>query len=106
MSDQAMTREEKLRFERAPCYLCGYNSHDYYQPNVHPCAKLYHMPEDTVESLREELAQVKQERAEALAALLQIQTACGLGRNSQDDLVDVIARMYAKIAELEARRCT
>ncbi len=62
MSDQAMTREDKLRFERAPCYLCGYNSHDYYQPNVHPCAKLYHMPEDTVESLREELAQMKQER--------------------------------------------
>lgn len=30
------------RFEQAPCYLCGYNSHSYYQPSVHKCAARYH----------------------------------------------------------------
>jgi len=93
MSDQAMTRGVVER-------LCA---------NVRDMGHLQYEADQLSEidaALREELAQVKQERDEALAALLQIQTACGLGRNSQDDLVDVIARMYAKIAELEARRCT
>jgi hypothetical protein len=30
------------RFERAPCYLCGYNGECYYRPEFHPCAALYH----------------------------------------------------------------
>lgn len=29
-------------FEKAPCYVCGYNSEGYYQPDIHPCAKKYH----------------------------------------------------------------
>lgn len=24
------------------CYLCGYNGERYYQPDTHPCAKMYH----------------------------------------------------------------
>lgn len=30
------------RFACAPCYLCGYNGAGYYQPAMHPCAKLFH----------------------------------------------------------------
>lgn len=30
------------RFERAPCYWCGYGGGGYYQPDTHPCAKDYH----------------------------------------------------------------
>ena len=30
------------KFERAPCYLCGYNGERYYQPSTHSCASLYH----------------------------------------------------------------
>lgn len=33
---------ERKRFERAPCYLCGYNGEGYYQPGNHPCAAMYH----------------------------------------------------------------
>lgn len=33
---------ERKRFERAPCYLCGYNGEGYYQPGNHPCAARYH----------------------------------------------------------------
>lgn len=33
---------DKARFERAPCYLCGYNGPGYYQPDTHPCAAKYH----------------------------------------------------------------
>lgn len=33
---------DKTRFERAPCYLCGYNGLGYYQPDTHPCAAKYH----------------------------------------------------------------
>ena len=32
----------RTMFESAPCILCGYNGHDYYQPEAHPCAKVYH----------------------------------------------------------------
>jgi DNA repair exonuclease SbcCD ATPase subunit len=32
---------EKL-FENAPCFVCGYNGPGYFQPDKHPCAKLYH----------------------------------------------------------------
>jgi hypothetical protein len=30
------------RFDRPPCYLCGYNGAGYYQPVQHLCAGLYH----------------------------------------------------------------
>jgi hypothetical protein len=30
------------RFEAAPCYLCGYKGHSYFQPNMHVCAERYH----------------------------------------------------------------
>ncbi|MCA3182399.1 MAG: hypothetical protein INH13_02040, partial [Cupriavidus sp.] len=33
---------DKAKFERAPCYLCGYNGRGYYQPDTHPCAAKYH----------------------------------------------------------------
>ena len=33
---------DKARFERAPCYLCGYNGPGYYKPDTHPCAAKYH----------------------------------------------------------------
>lgn len=33
---------EVKRFMKAPCYLCGYNGHSYYQPSVHKCAEIYH----------------------------------------------------------------
>jgi hypothetical protein len=26
------------RFDRAPCYICGYNGEGYYQPEQHTCA--------------------------------------------------------------------
>jgi Cys-tRNA synthase (O-phospho-L-seryl-tRNA:Cys-tRNA synthase) len=37
----------RKRFEQAPCYVCGYNSHDYYQPSVHPCAARYHAEKES-----------------------------------------------------------
>ena len=33
---------DRARFERAPCYLCGYNGPGYYKPDKHPCAAKYH----------------------------------------------------------------
>lgn len=30
------------RFQKAPCYLCGYNGGGYYQPERHVCADRYH----------------------------------------------------------------
>lgn len=33
---------DKARFERAPCYICGYNGPGYYNPDNHPCAAKYH----------------------------------------------------------------
>jgi len=33
-------------FEKSPCFLCGYNSHSYYQPDTHPCAARYHAAKD------------------------------------------------------------
>ena len=33
---------DRKRFEKAPCYLCGYNGAGYYQPGTHPCAEKYH----------------------------------------------------------------
>ena len=30
------------RFEQAPCYICGYNRENYYQPEAHHCAARYH----------------------------------------------------------------
>lgn len=33
---------DRERFERSPCYLCGYNGEGYYQPDKHPCAARYH----------------------------------------------------------------
>lgn len=38
----AKERLDMKRFEQAPCYLCGYNGHSYYQPKVHSCATRYH----------------------------------------------------------------
>ena len=33
----------KKRFENEPpCYLCGYNGPDYFQPDTHPCARFHH----------------------------------------------------------------
>ena len=32
----------RTMFESAPCILCGYNGPGYYQPDAHPCAKVYH----------------------------------------------------------------
>ena len=33
---------DRARFERAPCYMCGYNGPGYYKPDTHPCAAKYH----------------------------------------------------------------
>jgi len=33
---------DRARFEKAPCYLCGYNGPGYYQPGTHSCAAKYH----------------------------------------------------------------
>lgn len=35
-------RFDRKRFEQAPCYLCGYNGHGYFQPGQHACAERYH----------------------------------------------------------------
>ncbi len=35
-------RMDLKRFQKAPCYICGYNGPNYYQPEVHDCAGLYH----------------------------------------------------------------
>lgn len=37
---------DKARFERAPCYLCGYNGPGYYRPDTHPCAAKYHAAQE------------------------------------------------------------
>ena len=29
--------------ERPPCFVCGYNGPNYYQPSVHPCAERHHL---------------------------------------------------------------
>lgn len=41
-SSEAAVAFDAERFERAPCYLCGYNGRGYYQPETHPCAAKYH----------------------------------------------------------------
>lgn len=28
--------------EKSPCFYCGYNGPNYYQPSVHPCAARHH----------------------------------------------------------------
>jgi hypothetical protein len=33
---------DRKRFEKAPCYICGYNGAGYYQPGLHRCAAQYH----------------------------------------------------------------
>ncbi len=33
---------DRKRFHTAPCYLCGYNGHGYFQPQTHPCAAVFH----------------------------------------------------------------
>lgn len=38
---------DRARFEQAPCYLCGYNGHGYFQPDRHKCAALYHAEKGT-----------------------------------------------------------
>lgn len=32
--------------KEAPCFCCGYNGPDYYNPAVHPCAKRHHAAEE------------------------------------------------------------
>jgi len=39
-------RMDLKRFQKAPCYICGYNGPNYYQPEVHDCAGLYHEQAD------------------------------------------------------------
>lgn len=36
---------DRKRFEKAPCYLCGYNGPGYFQPISHECASRYHAAE-------------------------------------------------------------
>lgn len=36
------TVKEATRFDNAPCFICGYNGANYYQPEAHPCALRYH----------------------------------------------------------------
>ena len=40
---------DRARFEKAPCYLCGYNGPGYYQPGTHSCAAKYHATQPTGE---------------------------------------------------------
>jgi len=30
------------RMEDSPCFVCGYNGPNYYQPSTHPCAERHH----------------------------------------------------------------
>lgn len=39
---KALGHFNRTAFEKAPCYICGYNGIEYYQPSTHPCAKLFH----------------------------------------------------------------
>ena len=32
----------RREFEKAPCFICGYNGAGYYQPDTHKCAEQYH----------------------------------------------------------------
>lgn len=32
-----------VKFEKAPCYRCGYSGHSYFQPGTHKCAADYHL---------------------------------------------------------------
>jgi hypothetical protein len=36
------TVNEAMQFDNSPCFVCGYNGANYYQPSVHACAIRYH----------------------------------------------------------------
>lgn len=40
--DALVERIDLKRFQKAPCYICGYSGPNYYQSDVHKCASLYH----------------------------------------------------------------
>jgi hypothetical protein len=92
-----MTFNEKRRFEQAPCFRCGYNGHSYYQPEIHSCAKFYHLPapseeQSEIATLRSQLlsaqraAEEARGRANALSELLhQITHALGLNANADPE---------------------
>jgi hypothetical protein len=58
------------RFEKAPCYICGYNGVGYFQPSVHPCAEKYHAElhknadANQINRLRTQLTALKAQLAE------------------------------------------
>lgn len=50
MRESAEQRERELQdrlfargeMAQAPCFVCGYNGPNYFQPDVHPCAARHH----------------------------------------------------------------
>ncbi len=53
---------DRVRFENAPCYICGYNGPGYFQPATHSCAKKYHKP--TLTPLEIELGEALEKAVE------------------------------------------
>lgn len=38
---EPMSRDQRKKFEAAPCFLCGYNGEGYFNPSKHACAEQY-----------------------------------------------------------------
>lgn len=63
-----MSDEDKVRFRRSPCFICGYNGPGYYQRETHECAARYHATyEGLCATLRADNERLGRERDEARA---------------------------------------
>lgn len=68
-------------FERAPCYICGYNGGGYFQPETHPCAREY---QEQVEKARK--IRVRANETEIEALVWEARTEIAYRRRALDDL--------------------
>lgn len=59
---------DRARFERAPCYICGYNGPGYYRPDTHPCAAKYRAAQEELHlaEVRVRELEGREQRDEAL----------------------------------------
>lgn len=73
------TAEERKRFRASPCFLCGYNSRDYYQPATHPCARRYHATDAAyIVTLEDELSRLREVERRAKEVIRPFaENACG-----------------------------
>jgi hypothetical protein len=92
-NENVAAKIDKARFENAPCYMCGYNGPDYYQPSTHKCAAAYHASPPSYPGIPADLArQIADERREMVEAL-----------REASELIWQIAPGYATRSELIVR---